>query len=77
MHMLDAESEVPTFCVPEGVTEAEFSMKVSDFATIYINEEKVEKTGTVNLDGKDELKVKVVSQDGRFTTEKTYKLKRD
>lgn len=77
MHMLDAESEIPTFCVPAGVTEAEYSFKVSDFASIYINDEQVEKVGTLKLDGVNELKVKIVSQDGRFTTEKTYKLQRD
>lgn len=77
MHMIDAESEVPTFCVPEGMTEAEYSFKVSDFASIYINDEKVEKTGTLKLDGVNELKIKIVSQDGRFTTEKTYQLQRD
>ena len=77
MHMIDSESEVPVFCVPEGMTEAEYSFKVSDFASIYINDDKVEKTGILKLDGVDELKIKIVSQDGRFTTEKTYCLQRD
>ncbi|MBQ6999053.1 MAG: S-layer homology domain-containing protein [Clostridia bacterium] len=77
IHMLDAESEAPVFCVPEGMTEAEYSFKVSDYASIYINDEKVEKTGTLKFDGVNELKIKIVSQDGRFTTEKTYQLQRD
>ena len=75
--MIDAESEVPAFRIPDGITEAEYSFKVSDSASVYINGDKVEKTGTLKLDDVYELKIKVVSQDGRFQTEKTYQLQRD
>ena len=57
-------------------TEVEYSAKTSDYASLFINEQKAEKTGKLNLEGLSEIKVKVVSEDGRFETEKTYKIVR-
>lgn len=72
----DAESDTPTFIIAGDMTEAEYSFKISDFAQAYINGEKVETRGKINLDGLSELNVKVVSEDGRFVTERTYRIKR-
>jgi len=71
----EAESDIPALIVTDDMKEAEYSFKVSDFAQVYINDKKVETTGKINLDGLSELNVKVVSEDGRFVTEKTYLIK--
>jgi len=72
----NAESEVSTVIVPDSVNEIEYIAYVSDFANIYINDTKVEECGKLSLEDLKEIKVKVVSEDGRFTTEKTYLIKR-
>ncbi len=72
--MMNSESEVPCFVVPNGTTEVEYSVAISDFAKFYINGVEMEKKGTINLSGLDKLEIKVVSEDERFTTEKTYEI---
>ena len=74
--IVDAEGKTPCFIISADKTEAEYSAAVSDYASLYINEEKAEKTGKLNLEGLSEIKIKVVSEDGRFETEKTYQIVR-
>lgn len=71
----DSESDA-YFIIPEGVDKAEYNAVVSDYAKIYINGNEVEKTGKLDLAELAEITVKVVSEDGRFETEKTYKVQR-
>ncbi len=72
---IDSES-VPCFIIPEGKTEVEYCAAISEFAKLYINGEEKEITGKLDISGLSEIKLKVVSQDGRFQTEKVYKLER-
>lgn len=74
--IVDAEAKTPCFIISADKTEVEYSAKTSDYASLFINEQKAEKTGKLNLEGLSEIKVKVVSEDGRFETEKTYKIVR-
>lgn len=73
----DAESEISCFIIPVDKSEFEYNARISDYASFYINGEKAETTGKINLDGLSEIKVKVVSEDGRFITEKTFLLERN
>lgn len=72
--MADSESEA-YFLIPEGTESAEYNCAVSDYAEIFINGEKAQKTGTMALTNLNEIKVKIMSEDGRFKTEKTYPIK--
>ena len=72
----DAESDVSTILVAEGINEAEYSARYSDFAQLFINGEECEAKGTISLENLEEITVKVVSEDGRTVTEKTYKIQR-
>ncbi len=75
--MLNALDEVPTFVVPADAAEVEYSVALSDFAAVSINGVEMEAaSGKFNLADASEIVVKVTSQDGRFSTEKTYKVKR-
>lgn len=74
--MLEADSDVSTFVVPADVNEVEYAVTVSDFATVTINGAVVEKKGTLVLGNSTELLVKVTSEDGRFSTEKRFKIER-
>ena len=64
------------FVISNDLTEAEYNATMSDYAILYINDTEVQKSGKLNLEGLTEIKVKVVSEDGRFETEKTYTIKR-
>ncbi len=68
--MMNSESEVPCFVVPEGTTKVDYNFAISDFAKLYINGVEMEIKGTIDLSGLDKLEIKVVSEDERFTTEK-------
>lgn len=72
----DAESEVSFFTVPQDKIEFDYNARISDYATLYINGEKVENIGKLNLEELSEINVKVLSEDGRFKTEKTFLIKR-
>ena len=72
----NSEDETPIMIIPDGTTEVSFGAVFSKYAELYINGEKKDATGTINLGGLSELKVKVVSEDGRFSTEKTFLLTR-
>lgn len=74
--IVDAESEEPSIIASSDKSELEYSARISDYASLYINGEKVESTGKLKLDGLTEINVKVVSEDERFSTEKTYIIKR-
>lgn len=71
--MTDSES-APCFIVSGDKTEVEYSSAISDYAKLYINGEERETTGKLNVEGVSEITVKVVSEDGRFSTEKIYKV---
>lgn len=72
--LLNPDDETSQFIVPKGTEVADYMFNISDFAQAYINGKKVENTGRINLAGINELKIKVVSQDKRFTTEKTFSI---
>lgn len=74
--MLDSEGETPKFLIEKDTDEVTFGSQTSDFSTLYVNGEKVEKSGTIKIGDASELVVKVVSEDGRFQTEKTFALER-
>ncbi|MBE7036796.1 MAG: hypothetical protein E7403_05845 [Ruminococcaceae bacterium] len=74
--MQNSEDEIPTFLIEKDTDEVTFGYQVSDYSTLYVNGEKVEKGDVINIGGLSEIKVKVVSEDGRFTTEKTFALER-
>ncbi len=75
--LMDSDSEESTFIVPADMKEAEYKVYASDFAQIYLNGEKMEAaTGVFDISGLNEITVKVVSEDGRFSNEKTYKIER-
>ena len=72
----DSEGEA-YFIIPEGIEKAEYKAAVSDYAKVYINGNEVQTTGTLDLADLTEITVKVVSEDGRFETEKIYKVQRE
>lgn len=75
--VLDAESEIPTIIIDDAAAEMEYRAYISDYATLYINGDVVPASGKISIEGVDKLDLKIVSEDGCFTTEKTYKLQRD
>ncbi|MBQ8588433.1 MAG: S-layer homology domain-containing protein [Clostridia bacterium] len=74
--IVDAESEEPSIIASSDKSEFEYCARISDYASLYINGEKVESTGKLNIDGLSQIDIKVVSEDERFVTEKTYIIKR-
>ena len=71
--MLDAEGDA-YYVIDKNTSKAAYVACISDFATLYINGEKVDLTGEIDLSGKTEIKVKAVSEDERFATEKVLRL---
>lgn len=76
----------PVINIDDNATELDFAATISDYATCYVDGEKIGTldnienayvSGKINISGKDSITVKVVSQDGRFSTEKTYLIKRN
>ena len=74
--MINAAGDDAAFLVPENMKHAEFSIQASDYAQLYINGGKVERTGAISLDDCSEVAVKIVSEDGRFSEEKIFALRR-
>ena len=72
--MLDSESETPCFVVPKDTKTVQYNAAISDFAKLYINGKEMNKTGEIDLNGLSKIEVKVVSQDNRYKTTKTYKI---
>lgn len=81
----DREKEIPVINVDDDAQELDFFATISDYATVYLNGqemgtlsdiEKVGISGKVSIAGLDTITVKVVSEDGRFTSEKTYAISR-
>ncbi len=72
--MLDADGEKPRFIVAQGVSEVEIGAQISENASIYINDVKVNNGDKISLAGLSEINVKVVSEDGRFKSEKGFGL---
>ena len=75
--IVPATTDTPTIVIDDGAKEMDYRAYMSDYATLYINGEAVHEVGTINIDGVDKLDLKIVSEDGRFTTEKTYLIQRD
>lgn len=71
----NSESERPCFIVKEGTNTVEYSAVVSDYATVYINGIQSQQRGIFDISGLKEIVVKVVSEDERFMTEKTFDIK--
>ena len=72
---INSEGEAE-FVLSEDIQKINYSADVSDNAKIYINGIERECVGELELTGISEIAVKVVSEDGRFTTERTYKIQR-
>ena len=81
----DFDKEVPVINIDDGATSLDAFATVSDYATVYINDQKigtlddVEKVGVsgkIDIAGLDSITVKVVSQNERFSSEKTYAISR-
>ena len=69
----DSEGEA-YFIIPQGMKKTQYKAAVSDFARLYINGKEVKNSGSIDLSNLKEIKVKVVSEDSRFETEKVYKI---
>ncbi len=69
-----AEEEESSFYVKAGTKEVTYRATISDKAQFYINGEIRETTGTLDISTMKEINVKVLSEDGRFVTEKTYSI---
>jgi len=72
--VLDSESETPTIVIDDAAVEMNYRAYMSDYAKLYINGEAAPESGMINISGLDQLDLRVVSQDGRVSTEKTYLL---
>ncbi len=72
----DSETETPEIIISKDKKEVEFSAAVSDFAKFYINGKQMDTAGKIKVSGLSKITVKVVSEDGRFETVKTYKINR-
>lgn len=72
--VIDAESETPTIMIDDAAVEMNYRAYMSDYAKLYINGEAVPESGMINISGLDQLDLRIVSQDGRVSTEKTYLL---
>ncbi len=75
--LTDSVGEKPCFVYSGEEKELTYSVKVSDFAKVYINGKEAEPEGTVSVEGLDSVTVKVVSEDGRFSAEKTYLVEKE
>lgn len=81
----DFDKDTPVINIDDNATKLDILATVSDYATVYINDvkigsldntENVGVSGTIDITGLDTITVKVVSEDGRFTSEKNYLLSR-
>ena len=69
-----AEVEESAFSIKEGTKEITYRATISDKAKLYINGELRENVGTLDVSGLDAITVKVVSENGKNVTEKTYSI---
>ena len=74
--IIDSEEEDSTIIVSKDKKEVEYNAAISDYAKLYINGKQMKSTGKIRIAGLTKLTVKVVSEDGRFETLKTYKINR-
>lgn len=72
----DFDAETPVINIDDDAKEIEFLATVSDFAKVYIDGAEVSLSGKINIEGKNSITVKVVSEDTRFESEKTYSVSR-
>ncbi|MBR2884418.1 MAG: S-layer homology domain-containing protein [Clostridia bacterium] len=64
--------------IPEGVTTVDYGINtVNDKIKVYINGEKAEKFGTIDLTGLSEIKFKIEAEDARYYDEYTFTLARN
>lgn len=68
----DAEEETTTVQASETTGVVQYKARISDNAVLYINGEQADESGQLDITGLSEITVKVVSEDGRFKTEKKY-----
>ncbi len=73
---LGTDGDEPYIKVSECRKELDYSALISENAQLYLNGEAAENIGTVNIENQMAVTVKVVSEDGRFSSEKTYKIER-
>lgn len=74
--MTNSTDETPVIRVPECKKTVTFASVYSENAQLYLNGQAVEKEGEFSIEGIDAITVKVESEDGRFKTERTYRLER-
>jgi len=74
--MTDSDAEHPSFKIPECKKEVQFAAVTSENAKLFINDQQVNTNGTIDITNKSAITVRVESEDGRFSTEKTYLLER-
>ncbi|MBE7054482.1 MAG: hypothetical protein E7392_00025 [Ruminococcaceae bacterium] len=72
----DFDAENPVINIDDGAKTIDCNITASDYAKIYINGQETQNCTTVNIEGTDKINIKVVSEDGRFSSEKTYLLSR-
>ena len=73
----NADSDNPVILIDSSTTELDYKITASDYASLSINGNSVESQGKINIENLSSITVKAVSQDGRFSTEKTYALTRN
>ena len=73
----NSDSDNPVILIDSSTTELDYKITASDYASLSINGNSVESQGKINIENLNSITVKAVSQDGRFSTEKTYALTRN
>ncbi len=71
-----AEEENSEFYIKSGTTKVTYKAIISDKAKLYINGELRETSGTLSLLGLSELTIRIVSENGKNETQKTYSIKK-
>ena len=72
----DSEGDDSVVSISAELEKVEYKASISDGAVLYINGNQVETLGTLQTEGLTEIAVKVVSEDRRFETLKTYTIER-
>lgn len=68
------EEGIAEICVLNGKKALDYKVHASDFSKLYINGTEAQMSGSVNIDGLSALTVKIVSEDEKNYTQKTYTL---
>lgn len=70
----NAEEDSPIIMMNGADESFTYQATISDGAALYINGSRAETSGTVQTEGLSSVTLKVVSEDGRFETLKTYQI---